>query len=60
MYANCLLIYMPTKHNKYVVNQKLEHFDDISFSNAKLNAIPSEDKAFVSTLAIIFHETQLD
>jgi hypothetical protein len=22
---------MSTKHNKYVVNQKLEHFDDISF-----------------------------
>jgi TfoX/Sxy family transcriptional regulator of competence genes len=22
---------MSAKHNKYVVNQKLEHFDDISF-----------------------------
>jgi hypothetical protein len=30
-YADCLLINMSTKHNKYVVNQKLEHFDDISF-----------------------------
>jgi hypothetical protein len=30
-YADCLLKNMPTKHKKYVVNQKLEHLDDISF-----------------------------
>lgn len=28
--ADCLLKSMPTKHSKYVVNQKLEHLDDIS------------------------------
>jgi hypothetical protein len=31
MYAECLLKNIPTKHRKYVVNQKLEHFEDISF-----------------------------
>ena len=31
MYAECLLKNIPTKHRKYVVNQKLEHLDDISF-----------------------------
>jgi hypothetical protein len=30
-YADCLLKNMPTKHKKYVVNQKLENLDDISF-----------------------------
>ena len=30
-YADCLLKNIPTKHKKYVVNQKLEHLDDISF-----------------------------
>ena len=30
-YAECLLKNTSTKENKYVVNQNLEHFDDISF-----------------------------
>ena len=30
-YADCLLKNTPTKQNKYVVNQELEHFEDISF-----------------------------
>jgi hypothetical protein len=29
--ADCLLKNTSTKHNKYVVNQKLEHVEDISF-----------------------------
>jgi hypothetical protein len=29
--AHCLLKNTSTKHSKYVVNQKLDHFDDISF-----------------------------
>ena len=29
--ADCLLKNTTTKHKKYVVNQKLEHVDDISF-----------------------------
>ncbi len=31
MDANCLLKHTFTKGNKYVVNQKLDHVDDISF-----------------------------
>jgi hypothetical protein len=31
MYADCLLKNTSTKHNKYVVYQKLEHVDDIYF-----------------------------
>ena len=31
MYADCLLKNASIKDNKYVVNQKLEHVDDISF-----------------------------
>ena len=30
-YADCLLTNTSTKDNEYVVNQKLEHVDDISF-----------------------------
>jgi hypothetical protein len=30
-YADCLLKNTYTKYNKYVVNQKLEHVEDISF-----------------------------
>ena len=30
-YADCLLTNTSIKHYKYVVNQKLEHVDDISF-----------------------------
>jgi hypothetical protein len=35
---------MSTKHNKYVVNQKLEPFDDISFNVAfhKTGPIPTQ------------------
>ena len=43
---------MTTKHNKYkmyVVNQKLEYFDDISFR-----------EIFGENQGIIFCETQLD
>ena len=31
LYFDCLLKNTSTKQNKYVVNQKLEHVDDISF-----------------------------
>jgi hypothetical protein len=31
LYADCLLKNTSTKYNKYAVNQKLEHVDDISF-----------------------------
>jgi len=31
MYADYLLKNTSTKHNKYVVNQKVKHVDDISF-----------------------------
>jgi hypothetical protein len=30
-YPKLLLKNTPNKHNKYVINQKLKHFDDISF-----------------------------
>ena len=30
-YADCLLKNTSTKHSKYVVNQKLEDIDDVSF-----------------------------
>ena len=30
-YADCLLKITSTKDNKYIVNQTLEHVDDISF-----------------------------
>ena len=29
--ADCLLKNTPTKHIKYAVNQKLEHFNDVNF-----------------------------
>jgi hypothetical protein len=56
-------------HNKYVVNQNLEHVDDVSFRNLlaelewffnKIRYVPSYHKVSVSTLAIPFNETQLD
>jgi hypothetical protein len=31
MNANCLLKCMSTEHNKYVVNQILDHFKDVHF-----------------------------
>jgi ribosomal protein S24E len=34
-YADCLLKNMSTKHNKYVVNQKLEHVVDTGASQEK-------------------------
>ena len=51
------------KLNKYDVNQKLEHFDDISFRELsgrikvvvyKIRFVPSCDKVFVFRLAICF------
>jgi len=61
--ADCLLKNTPIKLNKYVVNQKLEHFDDISFRELsgrikvvvyKIRFVPSYDKVFVFRLAICF------
>ena len=58
-----------TKHSKYVVNQKLEHVEDISFRELfdgirvvfyKIRSVSSYHKVFVSSLAILFYETQLD
>ena len=43
MYADCLLKNISTKDNKYVVNQKLQHVDDISFRERfgrKINICP--------------------
>jgi hypothetical protein len=37
MYIDCLLKNASTKHNKHVVNQKLELVDDISFREQLLN-----------------------
>ena len=56
------------RHINYVVNQKLEHFDNISFIEHfggiiimfVIRFVPSEDKVFAFMLAILFHETQLD
>ena len=58
------------KLNKYDVNQKLEHFDDISFRELsgrikvvdyKIRFVPSYGKVFVFTLTIfVLGETQLD
>jgi hypothetical protein len=51
------------KLNKYVVNKKIEHFDDISFKELddrikvvayKIRFVPSYDKVFVFRLAICF------
>ena len=67
---DCLLKNTTIKFNKYVVNQKLEHFGDISFGKLsgrikfvdyKIRSVPSYDKIFVFTLAIfVLGETQLD
>ena len=68
-YGDCLLKNMSTKDNKYGVNQKLEHVDDISFRELfdrirvvfyKIRSVPSEDKVSVSMMVILFKETQLD
>jgi hypothetical protein len=58
------------KLNKYVVNQKIEHFDDISFKELddrikvvayKIRFVPSYGKVFVFTLTIfVLGETLLD
>ena len=58
------------KFNKYVVNQKLEYFGDISFRELsgrikvvdyKIRFVPSYGKVFVFTLTIfVLGETQLD
>jgi hypothetical protein len=51
------------KLNKYVVNKKIEHFDDISFKELddrikvvayKIRFVASYDKVFVFRLAICF------
>jgi hypothetical protein len=53
------------------LNQKLEHVDDISFRELfgrikvgfffhKIRYVPYQNKVFVSTLAILFCETNLD
>ena len=60
---HCLLKNTSTKDNKYVVNQTLEHIDDISFRELfgiisvlfLQNNVPSYHKVFVSTLAIHFY-----
>jgi len=56
-----------TKHNKYIVNPKFEHFDDISFRElfgrvgvVFCFSVSSFNNVFVSTLVIRFYETQLD
>ena len=56
------------RHINYVVNQKLEHVDDIGFREHfggiiimfVIRFVPSDDKVFEFMLAILFHETQLD
>ena len=59
--AEYMLTSTSTKHTKYVVNQKLKHFDDISFREPfgrirvvfyKIRCVHSENKEFVSTWAI--------
>ena len=73
MYADCLLKNTSIKHSKYATNYKLELFDDISFREHFdrirmifafvffcIKSVPSQDKVFVSTLGILFDETQLD
>ena len=55
--------------NKYVVNQTFEHVEDINFRELfgrirvvfyKIGSVFSLHKVFVSTMVIIFYETQLD
>ena len=71
MYADCLLKNTSTKENKYVVNQKLEHVDDISFRELfgsirvvfcfrKYDLSRPSTKYQYLRLAILFHKTQLD
>ena len=45
-YADCLLKNTSTKENKYVVNQQLEHVDDISFRElfGRIRVIFSQNK----------------
>jgi hypothetical protein len=54
---------------EYVVNQKLEHVDDISFRELfgrirvhfyKIRSVPSYHKVFVSSLVIPLYEIQFD
>ena len=72
MYTDCLLKNTSTKHNKYVVNEKLENVDDISFRElfGRMNQCfifyfykicPFlAHNVFVFTLAILLYETQLN
>ena len=54
-YADCLLKNTSTKHNKYVVNQKLEHVDDIIFRElfgriSVFFCLRKKDMSFPSTM----------
>jgi hypothetical protein len=42
-YVDCLLKNISNKHNKYIVNKKLKHFNDISYSElfGKIRFIPN-------------------
>jgi len=60
--ADCLMKKSSTKHSTYVVNQKLEHAEDISFRKLfgrirvvfyKIRTVSSYCKVFVSTLVIL-------
>jgi cytochrome oxidase Cu insertion factor (SCO1/SenC/PrrC family) len=55
MYADSLLKNTSTKHNKYVVNHKLEHVDDISF-----RFLRKSDAQFVFILILFIYVTCID
>jgi hypothetical protein len=63
-YADCLHKNTSIKHNKYVVNQNLEHVDDISFRESVFflqNKIcPFLAQGICIYVEILFYETQLD
>lgn len=67
-YAFRLFKYTSTKHRKYVVNQNIEHIDDISFIEpfgrirvfvCKVRVFPSQNQVFAFTLAILSYEPSL-
>ena len=53
-FTNCLLKNISTKHNKYVINQNLEHVDDISFR--KLNYLAFQSFNFDRTWRRLFQK----
>jgi hypothetical protein len=60
-YADCLLENTSIKHNKYVVNQRFEHVDDISFREffGRIRVVfpfLAQVHVYVSTLAILFYK----